>query len=350
LTRIATVNEREAEAYRWAVSETLAGTMRQQDILARLRDRFPERRWSPSALRGMLRSPFYLGLVLRRRARTDRDRATLVVAGQLDHARWPDVEAILLSRAQGDTSARGNSRSGQRVYVVSEGKHEALIDVPTWLDLQALLDGRSKSRRPTSGRGLWSGILFCGVCGQRMYTDARTDKRGQERVNYRCGSRHTGQPCGNKAVSERKATFAVGQHLRAVLATYTPDEDVEATGPAWQAERARLLEREIKETGEERGRLVLLFKTGRIDLDEFDALRAETAAKLDRLEVELRALREKAVNRERRTGRLAVLGELLPDLEGRLLAAPADEANRLLRQIFDAVHVVNGEVVSVELG
>lgn len=350
LTRVAVVNEREAEAYRWAVAETLAGDMRQIDIIDRMRDRFPERRWSPSALRGMLRSPFYMGLVLRRRTRTDRDRSTLVVAGELDHARWPEVEGVILSRAQGDTSARGNSRSGPKVYVVSVGRHEPLLDVPTWLDLQALLDGRSKSRRPTSGRGLWSGILFCGVCGQRMYTDARLDKKGREYVNYRCGSRQTGQPCGNKAVSERKATYAVGQHLRAVLAAYTPDEDQKDTGAGWSDERVRMLEREAKETGEEHSRLILLFKTGRIDLDEFDALRAETAAKAERLDAELRGLKEKRVSRERRVGRLAVLGELLPDLEGRLLAAPADEANGLLRQIFEAIHLVNGEVVSVELG
>ena len=350
LARRAEADDDEAGAYRWAVAETLAGSLRQVDIIERLRGRFPERQWSASALTGILRSPFYLGLVLRRRAWMDYDRALLKVAGDggaLADPAWPEIEALLLRRVQSDGKARGNSRPGRRVYVLSPGQHQALIDPPTWLEVQRLLDSRALSRRPASPRGLWAGILRCGVCGVRLYVDARRDKAGREYVNYRCGSRLTAERCGNPGLSERKATRLIAQHLRPILAEYTPDAD---PPPLPGADRSESLARELAGLTERRGRLIMLFETGRITLEEFDARERETAAQVAQVEADLQALRDAAGRGRRRAGRLALLAEILPTLEERLLAAPVTEANALLRQIFTEITIAHGEVTGVDMG
>lgn len=47
--------------------------------------------------------------------------------------------------------------------------------------------------------------------------------------------------------------------------------------------------------------------------------------------------------------RMALLGELLPELEGRLGSVDAGEANRWLRQVFRAIYLVDGAVVGVDV-
>jgi hypothetical protein len=283
----------------------------------------------------------------------DYDRAPLKVAGDggaLADPAWSEIEALLLRRVQSDRKARGNSPPGRRVYVLSPGQHQPLLDAATWLEVQRLLDSRAISRRPASPRGLWAGLLRCGVCGVRLYVDARRNKAGQEYVNYRCGSRLTAERCGNPGLSERKATRLIARHLRPILAEYTPDADANLPVPLPGADRAESLARELAGLTERRGRLILLFETGRISLEEFDARERETAAQVAQVEGDLQALRDAAGRGRRRAGRLALLAEVLPTLEQRLLAAPVTEANALLRQIFTEITIANGEVIGVDLG
>ncbi len=94
----------------------------------------------------------------------------------------------------------------------------------------------------------------------------------------------------------------------------------------------------------------MLFETARISLEEFDARERETATQVAQVEGELQRLRDAAGRVRRRAGRLALLAEVLPTLEERLLAAPVTEANALLRQIFTEITIARGEVTGVDLG
>lgn len=355
LVRVAAAVPAELDAYRWLVACTLDGSETQSSMGARLAVRFPERRWTGGALRVILANPFYAGLVLRRRERNEGETAALRVMGSgapLDDALWPEVEALLARRASGGSYRYTDAQGRRKIAVVSAGRHEPAIGLAEWLELQRLLDLRSGTRRPPSHDALWAGILRCGACGSRMvmhHGGPRPDGQGRYR-NYACGRRRMeGETaCSNRTLSEGKATALVVKYLRALFAARGAASE-DAPVDARQVEAEVLLARELADLQAREERLTLLFETGRIDLDGFDRRATELRGQGERVAAQLAAARAALAGQAESSRRMALLGELLPELEGRLGAVDAGEANRWLHQVFRAIYLVDGAVVGVDV-
>lgn len=61
-------------------------------------------------------------------------------------------------------------------------------------------------------------------------------------------------------------------------------------------------------------------------------------------QAKLAVIEAQARSTEAQRAKLQALGDILPDLEHRLLQAPPAEANRQLAALFDAIYLIDGEV------
>lgn len=357
LARVAVAVPEELESYRWLVAVTLDGSVSLKSAAERLAGRWPERQWARSGIRTMLASPFYAGLVLRRRERHENETAALRVVGPetgpLVDPLWPDVETLLAQRVARGSALLRDQRGRPKIALVSVGRHEPAIDLAQWLELQRLLDLRSETRHPVPASALWAGILRCGLCGARMAVNP-SGQRPDGRLpytNYVCGRRRDQGPdaCRNRQISERRITKRIVVYLRELfLARGGALANPPSTDPR-QQEMVEMLASELAGIHERRDRLTLLFETGRIDLDAFDRRAAELRAQAAGVEAQLAGARQSLADDAQRSRRTALLADILPALEERLGQVNQREANRWLRQIFRAVYVVDGEVTRIEL-
>ncbi|MFB9926336.1 recombinase family protein [Amycolatopsis halotolerans] len=83
-----------------------------------------------------------------------------------------------------------------------------LIDAGTFARLQQALSDRAGQRTPyKKSRALLLRVLYCGVCGGRMYQN-----KGRAHVYYRCVSASLGTACGNASIEVGQADdFVTGQ-------------------------------------------------------------------------------------------------------------------------------------------
>jgi site-specific DNA recombinase len=98
----------------------------------------------------------------------------------------------------------------------------ALIDLPTWERLRAVVDGRSPTFKPRlveSERMLLDGLAVCATCGGRM---ARSSSQGGRYVSYSCSRGVTGGCTDRAAISER----TLDAHVAAAYLEGIGDEEV----------------------------------------------------------------------------------------------------------------------------
>ena len=357
IQRRAVVMPAEAGAYREAVAQILARTATETEITERLRVQFPERSWPSSALPNILRNVFYVGLVQRRR-RNDRGGELVQVIrpsgpSLLDHADWPEAQAILLARAERNEWVNKDRRGQHKLHLFAVGVHEPLIGFAQWLALQREMESRSGSRRPYAVKSLWGGMAVCGLCGSTMryrysHWQASPDRPVYHYAYYRCGRRDKPHAdCDNDIIHGDELTASAVSYLEQLYHNMSGSLDITEEAEAapdllagMEDQRAELLV--------QRGRLETLAISGRVSLETFDQ-RAEAldAALAD---LEGRMAREQGVlaSRERVAARLATLGEMLPGLGERLLAADPLAANHWLRKMIERVVVTRGKVTRID--
>ncbi|CAN5534392.1 hypothetical protein BH11PLA2_BH11PLA2_16040 [soil metagenome] len=83
---------------------------------------------------------------------------------------------------------RKTVRTPEREITVP-GKHDALIDKPTWDDVQKKLKTRKQRRQPPRREDLWlRGVLVCAKCQQPMHTFTGNKKKAAQVRGYICSS------------------------------------------------------------------------------------------------------------------------------------------------------------------
>lgn len=355
MMRLAVVDAIEAAAFREIVQATLDRAEPEQRLIERLQRQFPDRRWPASALYGLLRSPFYLGLVLRRRRRNVGETTSLHVfradgPSIMDDDHWPEVEDILRARAERPATVNTDGRGGQRVHVLAVGQHEPILDISTWLPLQRLMEERAGTRRPPSRRSLWAGMARCGLCGSFMHFMHKVYQGQYEYSYYRCAKRDPRYgDCDNPPISLAEITAQVAGWLEQFYLRLADDLAHVAPEPDSRPDMLAGLLLQRDELLAQRGRLETMAITGRIDLDAFDLRAAALADALAAVEGRLASEQAILASKELAGERLALLAELVPGLAGRLLEADPVAAHRWLAEAIEAVIVVNRQVTEVRL-
>ena len=231
------------------------------------------------------------------------------------------------------------------MWLVNAGEHEPVIDPETWLDLQRFLDLRSDGRRPPSRTRLWSSLLWCGRCGTHMYASSSskgTGGRGHSCGVYVCAEQFRNHSCSNPQVSERKITIQMLAHLEA-LASETPVGVARPKSSVHDPQKN--LERQRTTLGERRSRLLLLFETGRIDLDSYDQRILDLDREQGRIQKEINALADRGVREAKMAQNLAQLAKLKPRI---MLAGDPAAANRWLRGFISKIWIDSGQVTNVD--
>ncbi len=98
-------------------------------------------------------------------------------------------------------------------WVRVEGTHEAIISHADFEIVQALLKVDTRAGTGTKHAHLFSGMLFCGDCGEAMIRRVNRYK-GRSKVYYICSARNRGQGCTRHSILEDELKAVVFQILQ----------------------------------------------------------------------------------------------------------------------------------------
>lgn len=354
LRRVAVVDPDGAATYRFIVQATLEGSHTLQELAEYLNAAHPERRANASAISILLRNPFHAGILVRRRKRLrhEADLATVVRPDGpsiLDDPLWPEAERLLVKRFAALLKPSLDPRTQRpRTHIIGPGRHQPLVNLAEWLAVQRLMDRNADRRQPPAPARLWSGILRCGLC-QASFRVNFCRKPGRNYEYYGCANNYpVDRPdrCPNRRVTLEQATVAVAAYLRQLYQDLAGEVDAAPTParPDPGAEMRAVVAVKLEALKAERQRLIWLFTSGRIDSSLFDQDNARIDAALTEWQAKLASLEYSARAREVQRAKVQALGDLLPDLEHRLLAASPEAANRQLAALFDAIYMIDGRV------
>jgi site-specific DNA recombinase len=93
-----------------------------------------------------------------------------------------------------------------------EDAHPAIITRDAWQVAQAV-KAKPFSRKGGEGSAL-AGLLYCGRCGNTMYSQSMHRKSGQRNPNYVCATYHKGRGCGYCTVPQDAMLKAVADVIR----------------------------------------------------------------------------------------------------------------------------------------
>lgn len=104
---------------------------------------------------------------------------------------------------------------------------EPIIDEKTFSEAQRILNGRTVKRSPTRVVYLFSGLIFCGVCGHRM-----TGTQKNKYLAYRCNTHYTLRECRNSGyASEEKLENYLVTHISEIVAGHAEQYEAERKKP-----------------------------------------------------------------------------------------------------------------------
>lgn len=126
----------------------------------------------------------------------------------------------LLAYNKRDGSRQGAPRQEKSQWIVAVGRHKGIVSGREWVEIQALLDRNQPGSQPQSHNGyaLLSGVLRCGICGERMFAKFRSNS--SSRYDYICGAKLRGgsalcscQNLSGMEADEKLCRF-LGEYLR----------------------------------------------------------------------------------------------------------------------------------------
>ena len=120
-----------------------------------------------------------------------------------------------------DKKTRMNSPENIKVF---PNTHEAIVTEDEFNKVQQLRENRL--RRTKSGKvHIFSGLVFCGDCGERMYFSSK--RRGDRSYDhYVCStSRHYPEECTDHYISARTLEKLVWNHMKEVISFVTEHEE-----------------------------------------------------------------------------------------------------------------------------
>lgn len=150
----------------------------------------PKTTWTAVAVGRILRNEFYIGTLVQGRRTTPNHKVKKTI--HRPSAEWVRVE----------------------------GSHPAIIEKEDFLAVGRLLMQDTRVAPKEEAVYLFSGLAFCGDCGQNMVRNS-VCKNGKTYVYYMCGNNRTHKACSGHRISgpalEEAVFLALKQHIGAVL-------------------------------------------------------------------------------------------------------------------------------------
>jgi site-specific DNA recombinase len=243
------------------------------------------------------------------------------------------VRNILISSTYMGRHEYGKRSRLDREIVVREVP--AIVDEEIWRKAQQTLKQNFVfGPRSTRNRYLLRGTAKCGICGLSMIGTHVVRPNGKVDFYYRCNGKHTprgiyantGQRCKAKDVNGTFFEEAVWKDIEGFLRNPGDVAEILRQKIAGRKAKAapefdrRSLEIALENKGEERSRVLALFRKGRIDEDALDA-------QLDEIESEEKAMRQRL--------NTAVRGE--PEPQTNMLATVEDMLSRLRTKLDQGI-------------
>lgn len=126
----------------------------------------------------------------------------LMVYNKTEQSKNMKIESSIVTPVYVKRSASKNFKE----WIAAPGEHPPVIPSYTWIYIQTLLDShKNKFNRPNEkSLSLLSGLIYCPICGDRMYTRKLGERvsNNQPRFNYVCRKKfHNRTSCPSKNVN-----------------------------------------------------------------------------------------------------------------------------------------------------
>lgn len=153
----------------------------------------------------------------------------------------------------------GKNRLRTSYHAIYDGLHEAIIDDETFWAVQGLLAKTRPNRVFNNPLFIFSGVLYCGTCGDKMYV---SQKRGENTIYYGCNSIRKGHSCGQKF----KRSDELEREILKLLRDRISKEDIEYKKDDSISREIQLLEKNIKALNSKLEKAKELFYNNIIDI------------------------------------------------------------------------------------
>lgn len=252
------------------------------------------------------------------------------------------VPATRVGRIMRNPVYAGQVHIGAEVF---EGMHQALVSMEAWQAANARLDSNTQAFDRKHRQGLLSGIAFCGCCGARI--TSRPEGWGNDRARkYICYSVSKTSPrmiidpdCKNRKnkpiVSELDEMILeeIGK-LHADPAAFDKlREEVEEDKTEPITDRLEEIERQIT-------RLLNLYQTGVVELEELQPRLADLKDERGRLSDRLQKIEEETDGKMQK----AEVVKAVSAFPAAVASGDSDQLRALVRALIEKVVIDNGKV------
>lgn len=252
------------------------------------------------------------------------------------------VPATRIGRIMRNPVYAGRVHIGAEVF---EGMHQALVSMEAWQTANARLNSNTQAFDRKHRQGLLSGIAFCGCCGARI--TSRPEGWGNDRARkYICYSVSKTSPrmivdpdCKNRKnkpiVSELDEMILeeIGK-LHADPAAFDKlREEVEEDKTEPITDRLEEIERQIT-------RLLNLYQTGVVELEELQPRLADLKDESGRLSDRLRKIEEETDGKMQK----AEVVKAVSAFPAAVASGDPDQLRALVRALIEKVVIDNGKV------
>ena len=188
--------------------------------------------------------------------------------------------------------------------LIEKGMHEPIISEEQFERVKKKLESRKKlGGRAVASKGLLTGLLKCGICGENAYISSypsayayQMAKRGKRKEDYaRChayicstASKKGSKACKKYMGSQRKIEGAVIQQIKKLASSQRAqkafEEEIKKDNTQHLKDKILLLQNEISKLPEVRHRYSIAYGNGVMNIDEY----GKTSAELNETENKLR--------------------------------------------------------------
>lgn len=252
------------------------------------------------------------------------------------------LPATRIGRIMRNPVYAGHVHIGAEVF---EGMHEALVSMETWQAANARLDGNTHAFDRKHRQGLLSGIVFCGCCGARV--TSRYEGWGNERERkYICYSVAKTSPrmivdpeCQNRKdkplVSELDEMIL--EEIRKLHADPAAFDNLREKA---EEDKAEPIAERLEEVEKQINRLLNLYQTGVVELEELQPRIADLKDERLRLSDRLQSVKEKEDGKLSKASAL----EAARAFPAAVASGDPEQLRAIVRALIEKVVINNGEV------